>query len=143
MAAHCINNFLCLGGGFLGHSGESIHNGHYTAMVRNTTDCCWYFCNDNSVKKCRGITPGAVSLVKLVDGADPCPLFYQRRVLIEQAAASGDTSVQHDVSKPDSPETQAMTKCMNITPKRQQSFQPSACKSCGQNGCVGECMQRF
>ena len=125
----------------VGHIGESLHNGHYTAMVRNGADGQWYTCNDDSVMKYGGVTSGAATLVKMADGADPCILFFQAFSIVNKTGSEHNKSLIHDLSKPDSPETQAMAKHMNITPKRKQSFQPDACKICGRNGCTGTCMQ--
>ena len=129
--------------GVVGHTGASIHAGHYTAMVRNGEDGLWYSCNDGSVTECNGAAPGNMSFTQLADGADPCILFYQKHVLLDKSKTNRKASDLHNTCKPDSPETQVMNKYMNITPKRQQSFQPNACKTCGCGGCIGECVQRL
>ena len=127
--------------GAVGHIGQSMHGGHYIAMVRNVVDKQWYTCNDNKVQKCRARSPETMSFVRMADDADPCILFYQKHVLIDDMRPNDGHGVLHDVSKPDSPETKSMHKYMNTTPKRPQSFQPSACKTCGDKACAGTCLQ--
>ena len=127
----------------VGHSGNSRHGGHYTAMVRNATDKCWYFCDDHSVQKCCIQPSRGETLTKLCDKSDLYILFYQKHVLVEPADANSHANAVCGIVKPDSPETQAMRKCMNTTPKRQQAFPPNTCKVCGRFGCGGTCMQRF
>ena len=82
-------------------------------------------------------------MTKLIDNSDPYILFYQKHSIVESDVLSTAVTHAHDACKPDSPETQALKRCIKITPKRQQSFTPSACKLCGLRECVGACVQRL
>ena len=127
--------------GAVGHIGQSMHGGHYIAMVRNVVDKQWYTCNDGRVTKYKTKSPETTSFVRMNEGADPCILFYQKHVLLDDVRPSDGYAVIHDVLNPDSPETKCVHKFMNTTPKRPQSFQPSACKKCGDKACAGTCLQ--
>ena len=81
-------------------------------------------------------------ITTLDDGADPCLLFYQKHVMVEQNNANMQMNADHDELHVDSPETQAVKQCMIMTPKRQQLHPPHVCKRCGHDTCVGGCLQR-
>ena len=44
-----IKNVVYMLVAVVGHKGDSMHNGHYTAMTRNAVDGTWCYCNDNAV----------------------------------------------------------------------------------------------
>ena len=127
----------------VGHKGKSFLGGHYTAMVRDAIDGSWYFCDDDMVSSCHARTSKGGSISTLPDKSNPCILFYQRYTMAGQRSMETCKASNHDSSKQDSPETQAMKECMKTTPKRQQTHPPDRCKLCGRKGCEGLCLQRL
>ena len=129
--------------GVVGHTGKSCTHGHYTAMTRDSKSAVWHLCDDSKVRKCIHQPRKGGTFTELVDGSDPYILFYQRNSITDSLKHVTPIMGNNASDKSDSPETQALKKHMNITPKRQQIFAPGACKICGDSRCLGVCMQRL